>query len=75
MIITIFFLPQVDDLLAMLEREGGDSPSPEDEIDGGLSIDEVESMKNVVCKIWMNMACTNLVVSSQNVYFIWPLVP
>ena len=25
----------------MLEREGGDSPSPEDEIDGGLSIDEV----------------------------------
>ena len=64
MIITIFFLPQVDDLLAMLEREGGDSPSPEDEIDGGLSIDEVESMKNVVCKIWMNMACTNLAVSS-----------
>ena len=28
-------------VLAMLEREGGDSPSPEDEIDGGLSIDEV----------------------------------
>ena len=32
---------QVDDLLAMLDREGGDSPSPEDDIDGGLSIDEV----------------------------------
>ena len=27
---------QVDDLLAMLDREGGDSPSPEDDIDGGL---------------------------------------
>ena len=40
----------------MLEREGGDSPSPEDEIDGGLNIDEVECMANVVCKIWMNMA-------------------
>ena len=38
---------QVDDLLAMLDREGGDSPSPEDEIDGGLSIDEVERMKIV----------------------------
>ena len=25
----------------MLDREGGDSPSPEDEADGGLSIDEV----------------------------------
>ena len=35
-------IDKVDDLLAMLEREGGDSPtSPEDEIDGGLSIDEV----------------------------------
>ena len=34
-------LVQVDDLLAMLDREGGDSPSPEDEADGGLSIDEV----------------------------------
>ena len=32
---------QVDDLLAMLDREGGDSPSPEDDIEGGLSIDEV----------------------------------
>ena len=32
---------QVDDLLAMLDREGGDSPSPEEDIEGGLSIDEV----------------------------------
>ena len=39
----------------MLEREGGDSPSPEDEIDGGLSIDEVERMKTT---FWMSIACT-----------------
>ena len=35
------FFSKVDDLLAMLDREGGDSPSPEDDIEGGLSIDEV----------------------------------
>merc|ERR1719209_786704 len=34
-------IDKVDDLLAMLDREGGDSPSPEDDIEGGLSIDEV----------------------------------
>ena len=28
-------------MLAMLDREGGDSPSPEDDVEGGLSIDEV----------------------------------
>ena len=48
MITAFTSLPfQVDDLLAMLEREGGDSPSPEDEIDGGLSIDEVEQVKTL----------------------------
>ena len=36
-----YLFSQVDDLLAMLDREGGDSPSPEDDIEGGLSIDEV----------------------------------
>ena len=25
----------------MLDREGGESPGPEDEVDGGLSLDEV----------------------------------
>merc|ERR1719462_855341 len=34
-------IDKVDDLLAMLDREGGDSPSPEDDVEGGLSIDEV----------------------------------
>jgi len=34
-------IDKVDDLLKMLDREGGDSPSPEDEVDGGLSLDEV----------------------------------
>ena len=29
----------------MLDREGGDSPSPEDDIEGGLSIDEVGTLR------------------------------
>ena len=48
----------------MLEREGGDSPSPEDEIDGGLSIDEVMKIMKI-----LNVHCLqNLHVTSLNVH-------
>jgi len=34
-------IDKVDDLLKMLDREDEDSPNPEDDVDGGLSLDEV----------------------------------